>query len=162
MTDGHSPEQNAEDVVLVPLNPAADAFYAGAYRRIQTVIIALSIAGSVPMFVVYGWRVAGGFLLGALLAYLNFVWLKQSIIALTDRVSQVPANAENAPQSRAPGGAIVFKFLFRYLAIATVGYVIISSSSLNVLGLIAGFFLSVVALLFEAVSEVVYALRHGD
>ncbi len=155
-----------DQTTLVEASPAAEAFYAGAYRRMQAVIIALGVTGSGLALLVYGWRGGGGFLLGAGLAYLNFVWLKQSIIALTDRVAGQGASAENAseaaPQSASQGRAVVFKFIFRYLVIATVAYAIISSSSLSVLGLIAGFFLSVVALLAEAVTEVVYSLRHGD
>jgi hypothetical protein len=140
--------------ILVAVNPATESFLAGAYRRIQTAIVVLGSLGGLLAFAALDWRIAAGFLLGAALAYLNFIWLKQSIIALTNRVSA----QENSPQGR----AVVFKFIFRYLAIATVAYVIISSSNISVLSLIAGFFLSVVALLFEAVTEAVYSLRHGD
>ncbi|HUS18031.1 MAG TPA: ATP synthase subunit I [Terriglobales bacterium] len=147
-------ESDNEVTPLAPVNPATESFFIGAYRRIQLTITVLGVIGSIVVLFVFGWRVAAGFLLGASLAYLNFLWLKQSIIALTDRISA----QENAPQGR----ALVFKFIFRYLVIATVAYAIISRSSISVLGLIAGFFLSVVAFLFEAVTEVIYALRHGD
>jgi hypothetical protein len=140
--------------VLVAVNPATESFLAGAYRRIQSTIIVLAAIALPLVWLVADWRVAAGFALGAALAYLNFLWLKQSIIALTNRVT----TQETSPQGR----AVVFKFIFRYLVIATVAYAIISSSTISVLGLLAGFFLSVVALLFEAVTEVVHALRHGD
>jgi hypothetical protein len=143
-----------DDPILVAVNPATESFLAGAYRRIQTAIVVLGGLGGLLAFAVLGWRIATGFLLGAALAYLNFLWLKQSIIALTNRVYA----QENSPQGR----AVILKFIFRYLAIATVAYVIISSSNISVLSLIAGFFLAVVALLLEAVTEVVYSLRHGD
>ena len=143
-----------DEPILVAVNPATESFLAGAYRRIQTVIVALGAVGGIAAYLVAGWRTGSGFSLGAALAYLNFLWLKQSIIAITNRVSA----QENPPQGR----AVVFKFIFRYLVIATTAYVIISSSTISILGVIAGFFLSVVALLFEAVTEVVYSLRHGD
>jgi hypothetical protein len=143
-----------EDTQIVPVNPATESFFIGAYRRIQLTIIILGSIGSMAALLIFDWRVSAGFLLGASLAYLNFLWLKQSIIALTDRISA----EQNAPQGR----AVIFKFIFRYLVIATVAYAIISSSTISIPGLIAGFFLSVVALLFEAVTEVIYALRHGD
>ncbi|MEO5935921.1 MAG: ATP synthase subunit I [Terriglobales bacterium] len=143
-----------DPIMLAPMDPVADAFFAGAYGRISTVIVVLGGVGTVIAFALRGWQVALGFLLGAALAYLNFRWLKQSIIALTDRISA---------QEAAPGGrAVVFKFIFRYAVIFAVGYAIISSSNISVLSLIVGFFLSVVALLFEAVTEVVYSLRHGN
>ena len=144
----------SNDPILTEPNPRTEAFLAGAYPRIQTAILVLAAALALPAFLAFGWRTGVGFLFGAALAYLNFLWLKQSIIALTDRVS----TQETSPQGR----IVVFKFIFRYLVIATVAYAIISSSSLSILGLIAGFFLSVVALLFEAVTEVVHALRHND
>ncbi len=158
-------QSEAGEVILVPIDPAEEAFYAGAYRRMQSVILAVGVTGTVLALPVYGWRVGGGFLLGAALAYLNFVWLKQSIIALTNRLAAQGEGIipnETAGETASEPRSVIFKFIFRYLVIAAVAYAIISSSSFNVLGLIAGFFLSVVALLFEAVTEVVYALRHGN
>ncbi|HUQ50093.1 MAG TPA: ATP synthase subunit I [Terriglobales bacterium] len=143
---------DAEELMQAPADPVADAFYAGAYRRIQFTILVLGGVVSLPAFYMFGWRGGCGFLLGAAIAYINFLWLKQSILALTDRV----ASQQMPPQGR----AMVFKFFFRYALIGAVAYVIISSSAINVLGVIAGFFLSVIALLAEAAVEVVYALRH--
>ena len=57
---------------------------------------------------------------------------------------------------------MLFKYIFRYAVIGTVGYAIIASSAINVYGLIGGFFLSVLALLIEAVYEMIYFLRHGS
>ena len=155
-------ERYIDQTILVPVDPIVDAFYAGAYQRIQTAIVILAGVGIVPALFFYGWRGGGGFLLGASLAYLNFVWMKQSIIALTNQISALEPAAESSTETASQSRAVVFKFLFRYLAITTVTYVIISSSSISVLSLIAGFFLSVVALLFEAVTEVVYSLRRGS
>lgn len=140
--------------ILIEPDPKTESFLAGAYRRIQTAILVLAVLVTPALWTFTGWRIAVGFLIGAALAYLNFLWLKESIVALTDRATA----QETSPQGR----AVIFKFIFRYLVIATVAYAIISSSTISILGLIAGFFLSVVALLFEAVAEVVYSLRHGD
>ncbi|HUR36250.1 MAG TPA: ATP synthase subunit I [Terriglobales bacterium] len=148
------PDERLTDPILAAPDPATDAFLARAYWRMQTTIAVLGIAGTAIIALTLGWRNGIGFLLGASLAYLNFRWLKQSILALTDRISA----QETIPQGR----AVVFKFIFRYLVVATVGYAIISSSTINVLSVIAGFFLSVAALLMEAVTEVAYGLRHGD
>jgi uncharacterized membrane protein len=147
-----SEAQEPVPVELEP-DPRTEAFLAGAYRRIQAAILVMAAAFAAPLFYFLGWRMGGGFLLGAAIAYLNFLWLKQSILALTDSVN------EHTPPTR--NRAVVFKFIFRYAVIGAVAYAIISSSSLSVLGLMAGFFLSVAALLFEAVTEVVQALRHG-
>ncbi len=143
-----------DDPILVAPHPPTEHFLAGAYRRIQVAIIVLAAVLAGPFFYFLGWRSGGGFLLGAAIAYLNFLWLKQSILALTDSVN------EHSPPTR--GRVVAFKFIFRYAVIAAVAYAIISSSALSITGLIAGFFLSVVALLFEAVTEVVHALRHGQ
>lgn len=146
-----STEDQVDDPILVEPHPPTESFLAGAYRRIQVAIAVVTVTLAGPVFYVWGWRVGGGFLLGAGLAYLNFLWLKQSTIALTDSIN------EHSPPTRSR--AVVFKFIFRYAVIGAVAYAIISSSSLSVLALIAGFSLSVVALLFEAVTETVYGLR---
>lgn len=153
MVDDLLQDGSGDERILAVPDPATEAFLAGAYRRIQTTIVALGLISGAAVFLIFGWRAGGGFLLGAAIAYLNFLWLKQSIIALTNRVSAL----ETSPQGR----SAVFRFIFRYLVIATVAYAIISSSSLSVLGLMGGFFLSVVALLSEAVTEVIYSLRRG-
>ena len=139
------------------ISPASEQFLSGAYRRIHIASFILSAVAALAAHLIWDARVAAGLLLGALVSWINFVWLKQSMVALTDRVaagSEVPEK----PGSR----KILFKFIFRYVILAALAYVIISSLPVSVYGLLAGLFVSVAALLFESVCEMVFALRHEE
>jgi hypothetical protein len=159
-SDSEAPEapHTIDGQNLVAVNPETERFFAAAYRRIQALIVGLGVIASIPVFAYFGWRVGAGFLLGAALAFINFLWMKQSIIALTNRITPQVEDQKVPSQGR----AVIFKFIFRYALIGAAAYVIIFSSTVSVYGALAGFFLSVVALLIEAVNEAVYAIRHND
>ena len=134
-------------------DPQAEQFYEGAYRRIRNAMLVLAVAAGVALWVRYGWRMAGGFAVGCVIASLNFLWLKQIVSALSDRVAQ----AQPAMSSR---GAIV-RFLLRYLLRALGAFVILRGSFFSVYGLVVGLFLPVAAIMWEAVYEVYVAARRG-
>jgi len=116
----------------------------------MAVIGALATLASLPVF---GWRVAIGVMLGCVIAWVNFLWLKQAVVALADRVT--------ASGQRQSSGGIVVRFLLRYAFIAVAAYAIFKISQDSLYGLLGGLFLTVAAILWEAVYEVVVALRRG-
>ena len=139
------------------LNPAqaaaAEHFYSGALSRIR-----LFMAGLAPVLVAVAWwrfglRPALGLVCGCAIAYLNFHWLKRVIAGFADRATGT-ATSET-------GQAIVFRFLLRYVLMALGAYVILTVSPASLNGLLAGLFLPVVAIVFEAVYEVYAALSRG-
>jgi hypothetical protein len=131
-----------------------EQFLAGAYYRIQVALGALVLACATVALIQFGVRQAASLLLGGAVAFINFLWLKRSMLALTSAVAagdQIPPNT-----------ALVLRFFLRYALLAIVGYVIINSSAVSVYGLIVGLLLSVPALLFEVFYEIWYALHHGE
>jgi hypothetical protein len=142
-----------------PSDPASppkynEQFLAGAYFRIQVALAALVLACATVTLIKFGIRHAAGLLLGGSVAFINFLWLKRSMLALTSAV----AAGDQTP----PNTALVLRFFLRYALLAVVAYVIINSSAVNVYGLIVGLLLSVPALLFEVMYEIWYALHHGE
>lgn len=109
--------------------------------------------GSV-LLLVAGWRfgrfAALGFLLGCVIAYLNFHWLKSGVSGLADRVT-------NTGQAQS-GKGIVARFLLRYILLGAAAYAILTSVPASLRGLFAGLFLPVGAIACEAVYELYAAL----
>ena len=95
-----------------------------------------------------------GFLLGCVIAYLNFQWLKSGVSGLADRVT-------NAGKSQS-GKGIVARFLLRYGLLATAAYVILISFPASLPGLFAGLFLPVGAIACEAAYELYAGIKRGE
>ena len=131
----------------------ADTFYDSALDRIRRAMVYLGVAAVLVTAVLYGWRVSVGVLLGCTVAWLNFVWLKEAIGTLADKVTQT-----GRPKSSA---GTVAKFLLRYALVGLGGYVIFLSSRESLYGFLGGLFLAVAAILCEAADEVFVGLRRG-
>ena len=136
---------------------ASQAMFAGAYRRIQLCIVTLAVAIALFALWRYGVKAATGVLTGGAISFLNFLWLKQSMIGLTDRFANVQ-NQMPTPRT----ATLMLRFFLRYAAVVTVVFVIISSSAVSALGVLVGVLLSAPALLFEAIYEIAFMLRHGE
>ena len=126
--------------------PESDRFYAGALDRIRILMIVLGGALSLAAWVIFGMRPALGFLLGCVIAYLNFQWLKSGVSGLADR-------ATNSGKAQS-GKGIIARFLVRYVLLGVAAYVILTSFPASLRGLFVGLFLPVGAIACEAVYEV--------
>jgi hypothetical protein len=135
------------------LSAPADTFYESALDRIRRFMAALAVIATIAALFWLGWKAAAGVLIGCIVAWANFVWLKQAIGALSDRVTQ-----SGIPKSSAP---TVLKFLLRYALIAVGAYAIFLSSRESLYGFLGGLFLAVAAILCEAAYEVFVSLRRG-
>jgi hypothetical protein len=131
----------------------ADAFYAGALDRIRNLMIGLAQVLFAGAWWKFGRIPALGFLLGCIIAYLNFHWLKSGVSGLTDRVTHT-----GKPQS---GKGIIARFLLRYVLLGGAAYVILTSFPGSLRGLFAGLFLPVGAIACEALYEVYVAITRG-
>jgi hypothetical protein len=147
MTDGS--EHNTTETVS-----GADSFYAFALERIRNFMLVLGPFLCLVGWAIFGWRAALGFLLGCVIAYLNFHWLKSGVSGLADRVT----NAGKALS----GKGIVAKFLLRYALLGLAAYAILTSFPASLRGLFAGLFLPVGAIVCEAGYELYAALRGGS
>jgi hypothetical protein len=139
--------------VVAPPDPAAEQFYSGAMDRIRRLMAVIGATATVVVWIAIGWKVAIGVALGCAIAWVNFYWLKQAVSALADRVTSTGR--------RQLGGGVVARFLLRYALIALGAYAIFRVSRDSLYGLLGGLFLTVAAILCEAVYEVVVALRRG-
>jgi hypothetical protein len=138
---------------VAPPDPAAEQFYSGALDRIRRFMAGIGLVATIVVGFVFGWKVGAGLALGCAIAWVNFYWLKQAVSALADRVT-----ATGRAQS---GGGVVARFLLRYALIALGAYVIFRVSRESLYGLLGGLFLTVAAILCEAVYEVVISIRRG-
>ncbi len=106
--------------------------------------LALAGAGALTALGWHDWRWAGGFLAGAAGSYLNFSWLHQFVEAIGPR----PRRARRR----------LFVFLaLRYLLLGAGGYVIVKVFGMSAIGVLAGLFVPLAAILFETLFE----LAHG-
>jgi hypothetical protein len=121
--------------------------------RIRRFMAAIGVLATVAVWIAFGWKVALGLALGCVIAWVNFYWLKQAVSALADRVT--------ATGRRQSSSGIVVRFLLRYAFIALGGYAIFRLSRDSLYGLLGGLFLTVAAILCEAVYEVVISFRRG-
>ena len=131
----------------------SERFYGDALQRIRRFILVLGVAGLILCFAGFGRVVAAGFLLGALISYVNHVWLERVIAALGERIT--------TGQSRERGGIIVARAVLRYAFLAIGAYVIFRVSLAGLYGFLAGICLTIAAVLCEAVVEIYMGLRRG-
>lgn len=123
----------------------SDAFYGRALERIRAFMLVLGPVLAAAAWIKFGRWAALGFLLGCVISYLNFHWLKSGVVHLADRVT-------DAGKSQS-GKGIVAKFLLRYVLLAAAAYAILTSFPASLRGLFAGLFLPVAAIACEAVYE---------
>jgi small-conductance mechanosensitive channel len=133
--------------------PTSDSFYSGAVHRIRNSMIALAVIFSIAAWLKFGRGAALGFLLGCVIAYLNFHWLKNGVSGLADRVT-------NTGKAQS-GTGIIARFLLRYVLLGAAAYAILTSFPASLRALFAGLFLPVGAIVCEAVYEVYAALTRG-
>jgi ATP synthase I chain len=131
----------------------SERFYSGALDRIGKCMVVLAIALSAAAWVKFGIRPALGFVLGCVIAYLNFQWLKSGVSGIADRVT-------NTGKAQS-GKGIVVRFLLRYLLLGIAAYVILTSFPASLKGLFAGLFLPVGAIACEAAYELYAGITRG-
>jgi hypothetical protein len=102
-------------------------------RRIARLTLAVGVAASAGAGYLYSWRIAAGVFIGALLAWMNFIFLERAMNAVT-RASTAQAGS---PQARVPIGSY-FGLFARYALIAGVVYVIFSRLQIPVLSMLVG------------------------
>jgi hypothetical protein len=136
-----------------PISSAADEFFGGALKRIRKYMLAVSAAGLVVCVVFFRWPVAVGFLIGAIVSYVNHRWLERAVDAVGERIT--------TGESKERGGGIVFRAVLRYAFIAIGAYVIFNVSRAGLYGFLGGVCLPVAAVACEVAVELFVTLRRG-
>lgn len=124
-----------------------------ALPRIRKFLLVLAGVGTVVCLVFFRWPVTAGFVVGAVVSYVNHIWMERAIEALGERIT--------TQQSRERGGIIVLRALLRYVLIAGGAYVIFNVSLAGLYGFLGGVCLPIAAIACEVAVEVFVALRHG-
>jgi small-conductance mechanosensitive channel len=141
------------EIHIDPTQQASDTFYAAALTRIRNFMIVLALVFSGAAWWRFGRLPAAGFLLGCVISYLNFHWLKNGVAGLADR-------ATNSGKAQS-GKGIVIRFLLRYILLGVAAYAILTSFPASLPGLFVGLFLPVGAIACEAVYEFYAAIARG-
>jgi ATP synthase I chain len=124
-----------------------------AERRIAWLTLAFGVAACVAAALAGSRLWAAGLMIGAVLAWLNFRWLRRGLDAL---VSASTAQAGVA-KPRVPLGAY-FAAVFRYGLIALIVYVIFKVLGIPLASMVVG----MCALAAAAIAASVYELWHSE
>src|SRR5580704_975534 len=120
-------------------------------RRIAWLTLAIGAVAALATGLSYRWIWANGLLIGAILAWLNFRWLRRGMDALVEA-----ANAQaGAVKTRVPVGTY-FRALFRYGLIAFIVYVIFKLLGIPLVSMVLG----LLALGAAAIAASVYEVWH--
>jgi len=136
----------------------ADSIYRTAEHRIEWMTLAFGLAGAAFVFLRWGSQAGAGVALGAVLAWLNFRWMKQGVNAL---VKISTAQASDAEHARVPL-TVYAKFFGRFALLLVVVYVILSRSLLPVAAVLGGLFAVVAAVMIEIMWELVRGSRGAE
>jgi len=128
-------------------------FFAAAYERIVRILAVLLPCSTILFWIFLDHRFAIGFIVGGVVAILNFLSLRKLVIAFADRV------IASSGERRSSG--LVLRFLLRYSLIAVAGYVIFKSSAMGAYGLLVGLAIPAVGIMIEAGYELYGSWRRG-
>lgn len=118
--------------------------YERAARRIQRFMIVIAAVGGAAAFLLGGWKAGFGFLAGALISALSFIWLKGVAGALA---GERPRRVRSATLAA------------RYLLLGCMGYVIFRFVKVSLPAVLAGVFVLTAAVFLEVAFEIVYARK---
>jgi nitrate reductase NapE component len=128
-----------------------ERFYDGALERIRRFILILGAIGTALCLVFFGLAVTAGFVIGAVISYVNHLWLERVIAGLGERIT--------SGQSTERGGIIVARAVLRYAFLAAGAYVIFRVSLVGLYGFLGGVCLTIAAVACEAAVEAYVGLR---
>jgi small-conductance mechanosensitive channel len=129
------------------------AVYARTEQRIAWLTLALGSAAALSAAILRHLAWAEGLAIGAVLAWLNFRWLKRGLDALVT----VSVAQEGRAKPRVPLGTW-FRMIFRYALIALSVYVIFEYLKVPLVSMLAGLCALGAATLAESLYEILHPL----
>ena len=145
-----SPKGNPGMAAIMAEN---ESFYRAAEKRVEYLTLAAGLAAALFSAWRWTWAHALGVLLGAVLSWLNYRWMKQGV----DMMARLGAAQAEAEKIRVPRRVYV-KFFARYALIAIALYVIFTRSLLPAAAVLCGLFAMVAAVILEILYELVRGL----
>jgi hypothetical protein len=147
------PDQNPDQSFVdraqpdpTPPDPVMEERLSGAYKRMLRGAIALSVAGTLAETLLVNWQSGLGLAIGALLAFINFVWLHRGTERLVERII-------SGVKTRPRKVRFSFPFPLRYGLLIAVTYVILKSYPRLLIGFIVGLILPILAAMGEGIYE---------
>jgi hypothetical protein len=132
----------------------SEQFYEAVERRIE--LLTLVVVGMVALISTWkwGWRSGLGFIIGAILSWLNFRWLDQGLGVLL-RAAAKPATAPGTHISR----WIYARFLGRMALLVCALYVILRGAWFPGRAVLTGLFSLIAGVIVEVTYEVATGFR---
>ena len=130
-----------------------DPYYATVENRLTRIGMVLGGSTLVVGALFVSWKFVVSFLVGAVVSYLNFCWMKQGV----DRVIG-SFGSEVSPSPRPSAKSVIFKYFLRYALIGGTLYAIFRFQFFEARGAILGLLLFVAAVLFECLHLVIKTL----
>lgn len=128
--------------------------YERAERRIAWLTLVIGAAAAASVAATYAWRWGIGLLVGAVLAWVNFRWLRDALNALK-RLATAQADT---PKPEVPFSTWV-RFLGRYALIGLCVYVIFARFNVPILSMLVGLCALGAATLAASVYEILRAVE---
>lgn len=151
--------------------------YDQAFRRIDRLMLAFGVGGTVFVGLERGWRDALAFAFGAAISAVNFRWLKSGVDVLAAKFAATlppvappsadaqPATTADPPPPVAPAPRaprfVAVKFIARYALLGLAGYVIFTGLRVSVPVFLAGLFVSVAAIMAEMIYQLAMGTRNA-
>jgi hypothetical protein len=130
-----------------------DPYYATVENRLTRIGIVLGALTLAAGGLFASWKFVVSFLLGAVISYFNFCWMKQGVDRLIGSFG-----SEVSPAPRRSVRSVIFKYFLRYALIGGTLYVIFRFQFFDAKGAILGLLLLVAAILFECLHLVIKTL----
>jgi ATP synthase I chain len=131
----------------------SDPYYATVEKRLTRIGMLLGGLTLVVGALFVSGKFVVSFLVGAVISYLNFCWMKQGV----DRLIGSFGN-EVSPSPRRSAKSVIFKYFLRYALIGGTLYAIFRFQFFEARGAIMGLLLFVAAVLFECLHLVTKTL----
>ena len=119
-----------------------------AVARLPRWILALAVVGTVSAAGFYGIRTAGGFLLGAIAAWVNLGMIERAV----NRIGHLAAAGDTRSVKPRRKGFLLF---IQFTGLILAAFVILSYSGFRAITVICGFLVCPAAVLLEIVYELV-------
>jgi hypothetical protein len=151
---------------------AGEPFGSATVRRMEWLTLMIGGLGAVWAGWRWGWRGGAGVMLGAVLSWINFRWLKGSVTAF-GAAAVAQAGPQTPPSAGPPAGApaapaavvraapvprsAYFKFVGRFALLLGAIYVILTRSWFPAASVLAGLFASAAGVLVGLTGELLAA-----
>jgi hypothetical protein len=109
-----------------------------SHRRLLIEMAIVVIAGSMIMLALLSWNYAAGFIVGGLLSFANYLWLKGSLRKLFDRADEGTSTA-----------LLALVYIFRYFLLGLAVYLIYLTGAFPVVAVVLGLGSFAIAVLIE-------------